>query len=139
MGTSQTLDDTLSRIDKSTGFTANRKRDLRSHARALSTVVVAQVAREEKGRPKPLPDSTFTVALREAFQRSSKTRVEICRAAGLSQAVFGEWLRGRQPRSPNLNRGSLKILVSAVQFRPWPPEFTNLSARVLTIRRRNPN
>lgn len=100
----ENLDDTLSRIDKSTGFTANRKRDLRSHARALSTVVVAQVAREEKGRPKPRPDSAFTTALREAFQRSSKTRVEICRAAGLSPAVFGEWLRGRQPRSPNLNR-----------------------------------
>lgn len=103
----ENLDDTLSRIDKSPSFTANRKRDLRSHARALSTVVVAQVAREEKGRPKPRPDSTFTAALREAFQRSSKTRVEICRAAGLSPAVFGEWLRGRQPRSPNLNRVSM--------------------------------
>jgi len=98
------LDDTLGRIDKSTGFTANRKRDLRSHARALSAIVVAQVAREEKGRPKARPDSMFTAVLREAFQRSSKTRVDICRATGLSPAVFGEWLRGRQPSSLNLDR-----------------------------------
>lgn len=98
------LDDTLGRIDKSSDFTATRKRDLRSHARALSALVVAQVARQEKGRPKARPDSMFTAVLREAFQRSGKTRVDICRATGLSPAVFGEWLRGRQPNSPNLDR-----------------------------------
>lgn len=98
------LDVTLARIDAAPELKQNRKRDLRNHARALGKLLEAHLGTKPRRGPQPRPDSKFTSVLVDAFRRTGQTRTAIAAASGINLCTFGDWLRGRQPVSPNLER-----------------------------------
>lgn len=97
------LDQTLRTIDCCKELSVSRRRDLRSHARWLSTYLTTDTqAPRQVNRPAPRPDSAFTKCLRSAFHASGLSKSHVADAAGMSPATFGEWLMGRQPRSETI-------------------------------------